>query len=310
VPSSGWSAATGARRGSGESTIRRVHTGPPCADDPAVLLELLDLREGHRVLEIGQGELWHTAALTEQVGTQGEVVPISPAGAGTAPGGPFDRLVAWMGLAALPTRWVEHLADKGVASVPLPVAPLAAVDAAVRVDVTPGGQPTVNAVAPGAFLRLPDNMDGVPDRFVDAAMTVGGQPWWVSAEWLHGRHEDDAVDVLALLRDHQRRRPHPLADTEDSGALVGFLLASRPDGMLTAGLGGPFAGVGCALPGSTAVLFGDQLVIGGTDEAAAGLLDWIEEWRSSGRPGLSAFRPYLQRKHTAWELHFERSSEL
>jgi hypothetical protein len=307
VPSSGWSATTGARRGSGQSTIRRVQAGSPCVYDPAVLLELLDLRQGHRVLEIGQGDVRRTAALAERVGTQGEVVSISPADAGTARGGPYDRLVAWVGLLVLPTRWVEDLAQGGVACVPLPVAPLAAVDAAVRVEVSPGGLPTVSAVVPDTFLRVPDSVHGVPDRFVDAAMTVDGQPWWISAEWLHGRHEDDAVDVLALLRDHQRRRPHPLDDTEDSRALVGFLLASRPDGMLTAGLGGPSAGVGCALPGSAAVLFEDQLMVGGTDEAAAGLLDWIEEWRSSGRPGLPAFRPYLQRKHTAWELHFERS---
>jgi hypothetical protein len=268
---------------------------------------MLDLRQGHRVLEIGQGDAARTAALAERVGTQGEVVSISPADAGTARGGPYDRLVAWAGLLALPTRWVDDLAQGGVACVPLPVAPLAAVDAAVRVEVSPGVLPTVSAVVPDAFLRVPDSVHGVPDRFVDAAMTVDGQPWWISAEWLHGRHEDDAIDVLALLRDHQRRRPDPLDDTEDSRALVGFLLANRPDGMLTAGLGGPSAGVGCALPGSAAVLFEDQLMVGGTDEAAAGLLDWIEEWRSSGRPGLPAFRPYLQRKYTAWELHFERS---
>jgi len=190
---------------------------------------------------------------------------------------------------------------------PLPMAPLAAADALVRIQLAKDRSPMVTAVVYDALLCVPGGVPGVPDRFVDAEVLLGGDRCWVSAEWLHGRQEADAVAVLAMLHDNQRRQPGPLAGDEDGRDLFAYLLASRPDGMISAGLGGPRAGLGCALPGSAAVLHGHELVIGGADEATDGLLDWIEEWRLSGRPGLRAFRASLHRRNSMWDLRFETS---
>jgi protein-L-isoaspartate(D-aspartate) O-methyltransferase len=122
----------------------------------AEMLELLDLRQGMKVLEIGAGTGYNAALMAEIVGDQRLIVTVDnqrdvveqtrrllgksgyggirimarDGFAGAAEDGPFDRIVATVGCSDLSPRWAEQLADGGVMLIPLQHAeshPLAAV---------------------------------------------------------------------------------------------------------------------------------------------------------------------------------------
>lgn len=110
----------------------------------ALMLERLELRPGHRVLEIGAGSGYNAALLSTLVGNQGRVtsVELEPdlaAGAAAAlaggghsvdvvvgdghqgwPGGaPYDRIVVTASTATVPRSWFDQLAPEGLLELPL-----------------------------------------------------------------------------------------------------------------------------------------------------------------------------------------------
>jgi protein-L-isoaspartate(D-aspartate) O-methyltransferase len=111
----------------------------------ARMLELLDLRPGIKVLEVGAGTGYNAALMAEIVGDQRLVVTVdvledvvdqtarllSAAGypgirvvlrdgfAGVPADAPFDRIVATVGCSDLSPHWAEQLADGGMMLVPL-----------------------------------------------------------------------------------------------------------------------------------------------------------------------------------------------
>jgi len=109
------------------------------------MLELLDVRPGHRVLDVGSGSGWTTALLAELVGPTGSVLGLervpdlvltgranveaagmpwarvraSVAGVLGAPGeAPFDRILVSAMARALPEELVAQLAERGILVVP------------------------------------------------------------------------------------------------------------------------------------------------------------------------------------------------
>jgi len=112
----------------------------------AAMLRLLDVRSGHRVLDVGAGSGWTTALLAHLVGPTGSVLGVElstalarwgaanvvatrqpwarmrPATAGVlgAPGdAPFDRILVSAEADAMPQELVDQLADDGVLVVPV-----------------------------------------------------------------------------------------------------------------------------------------------------------------------------------------------
>jgi len=111
----------------------------------AAMLECLDLRPGHRVLEIGTGTGYNAALLAEIVGSEGQVSSIelqsqvaekasqylSEEGytglhlitgdgyQGYPEAAPFDRIEATVGCSDLSHHWLEQLTDDGILVLPL-----------------------------------------------------------------------------------------------------------------------------------------------------------------------------------------------
>ena len=113
----------------------------------AEMIEMLDLRGGQRVLEIGAGTGYNAALLAELVGPSGSVVTIDVdaelVGAarrhlddagyahvrtlcadgvhGDPSGAPFDRIIATVGVEAIPVAWIEQLRVGGRLVAPLTI---------------------------------------------------------------------------------------------------------------------------------------------------------------------------------------------
>ena len=110
----------------------------------ARMLELLDLRPGQRVLEIGAGTGYNAALLKELVGPGGRVATVevddelarkarralrsgghavtvvaADGREGHAAGAPYDRIVATVSASRIPRAWLDQLAEGGLLEAPL-----------------------------------------------------------------------------------------------------------------------------------------------------------------------------------------------
>lgn len=157
------------------------------------MLEELDIRPGHRVLEIGTGSGYTAALLCHRVGDANTfTVDIEPTvvdgarerlaaigytptvatvdGAGGLPDhAPYDRLIATCSVPAVPSKWAGQLAD----------------DAMVLVDV----QPTISA---GNLVLLRRSVDRLEGRFLSR---WGG--------FMAMRHRDSRICGRQPRRDHE-----------------------------------------------------------------------------------------------------------
>lgn len=112
----------------------------------ADMLELLDVHEGHHVLDVGAGSGWTTALLGHLVGPTGRVVGVElvpelaewgaanvaathvtwatirqadPDVLGVPEEGPYDRILVSAGARRVPDALVDQLVDEGVMVVPV-----------------------------------------------------------------------------------------------------------------------------------------------------------------------------------------------
>ena len=111
-----------------------------------IMLQLLDVRTGHRVLDVGAGSGWTTAILTHLVGEEGRVLGVErqarlippartaldkhasgrasivralPRTLGVPEEAPFDRILVSAEALRVPDSLVDQLADDGVMVIPV-----------------------------------------------------------------------------------------------------------------------------------------------------------------------------------------------
>lgn len=294
------------------------------------MLEALDVRPGHHVLEIGTGSGYTTGLLANLVGAAGlvrsvevfaDLVPraqtrLATAGvttatvtnndgyAGDPAGAPYDRVVAWATPHLIPSAWIDQIAQDAVIVAPVKVARLARAHAIVTVTVT-AGRPVAVSARPGGYIEMhpePVTVFGLPLRYVDAAhVPDGAEPWWLSSPAL--REDPDAARrLLELLRSAPDASPTPLAATEDLEDFTAWLYATGPAELATAGLSDRFAAIGAATGTGAAFLTDDELVTSGSPDAAHVLTSRIDQWRDEGRPGWSNVAGVVVPTAEGWEI--------
>ncbi len=268
----------------------------------AIMLEQLDLRPGHRVLEVGAGTGYNAALMAHIVGPEGAVTAVdidadlvagaarhlAAAGArgvqvhcadgalGYPPDAPYDRIVLTVGSVDVRPEWVAQLAPGGRLLLPLS---MRGSQLSVALDLGPDGILRSDSVRSCAFIRLrgvaagpePTVSSGVAGLRLQIPDDGSGDPAAVVA----ALDDPGLVQAMGVILDS--------ADVWDGFGLwlavreagTCRLLATDPDGRDPTGLlpPGGIATVALADPDGLAVV------------AAAGR-------RDNGRAGLAAVRAF------------------
>jgi protein-L-isoaspartate(D-aspartate) O-methyltransferase len=206
----------------------------------AIMLEQLELKPGHRVLEIGAGTGYNTALLRHIVGSSGQVttIEIDPQLArqarralrvggyrarvivgdgreGFASGAPYDRIIVTASVAEIPNAWVDQLHPGGRLELPLRLGSDALPQVIPALELRAGSWQSI-AMTWGGFLPLREGGERDPP------------PTLFAGDWADGTHRS-LISItgpgLERLSAAGRRRLLALAlsapsSREDRGYLV------------------------------------------------------------------------------------------
>ena len=281
----------------------------------AAMLEQLDLRRGHRVLEIGAGTGYNAALLARVVGAAGNVVsveldPATARGAGRAlalvksaadvvvgdgrdgwpRGAPYDRIIVTASSPTVPRAWYDQLRDGGLLELPLLIDRAGHAQAIITLRKQPG-QLRSQALLYGGFMPLRDAPgDAVPspppsltatERIDERSRSLAHLSGGALRNFSRARRRQ----LLALALSEPRRRDLGLRAPRPALAL--YLTIEAPANRFIGGwprLGVINAeGTGLALLAGGPKTFSHIEAFGAADGERL-LLELIETWKRRGRP--------------------------
>ncbi|MBH8605596.1 protein-L-isoaspartate O-methyltransferase [Thermoactinomyces sp. CICC 10522] len=280
---------------------------PQISADDAIrnTLELLDVQQGQRVLEIGTGSGYSTALLASLVGPSGKIVSVDiepkltararqmfeernfhhvqfetqDGRKGWEAAAPYDRIVAWTTPDQIPNAWKQQLKEGGWIVSPFRVLPLADSNAVVRL-IKMNGELKGGDVTKGSYIAMTDQ---TPEKFFGPWIHAewvgeGENPWWVSSSWM--KKSFDSNWVNRFLNVNPITPPFP----EVGDDLRPYLLAVAPDGLTTAGrLDGSY--IGYSSPeGFALISLRDHQWITTDERHTSVLIGWCESWKRQKRP--------------------------
>jgi protein-L-isoaspartate(D-aspartate) O-methyltransferase len=287
----------------------------------AIMLDQLDLRRGQRVLEIGAGTGYNAALLAHITGPGGAVVSvdiepeaiararqaldragypdvtlISGDGAeGYPEGGPYDRLIATVGIGDLAPAWLAQLTPRARI-----VAPLDIRGAQCSVALDRDGDHWISrSVSPCGFIRMRGSLAGaaaerepgfpgdlltaVPDCEISTGVRASGRDIFGGLSlWLAVR---DPRWVRVDRHDRQASEP---AGKRLTGQEIAHIMVAR----ITQGLAD--GGSGATLRLTRTQPDGYEITVDGFGRAAAALAGAlageVRAWDAAGRPYASSLR--------------------
>ena len=280
----------------------------------AAMLEQLELRRGHRVLEIGAGTGYNAALLARIVGAAGEVVSVeldaataraarralgsveSPARVvhgdgrdGWPRGAPYDRVIVTASSPVVARAWHDQLRDGGLLELPLVLDEVGSqMIVTLRKD---GAGLRSEALLYGGFMPLRDAPGAAvpaPPPTVSATERIGARSRSIAhltAAALRGLSRARRQQLLAMVLSEPRRRALGLRAPRHALGL--YLTIEAPAGHFIGGW--PRIGVMSSDADGLALLAGGQKTFTrieayGSGDAEKLLLDLVERWKAVGRP--------------------------
>lgn len=291
----------------------------------AAMLEALELREGHRVLEVGAGTGYNAALLKTIVGPRGRVVSVDldrelasaarralrAAGYpvrvvhgdghhGYARGAPYDRIVATASTDHVPRAWLDQLIERGLLEAPLRLRSEGALAIATFRRV--GRRLESTSVVPGRFMPLRGETAGPaePPVLTIRADVDGGRPLVTRLGGSSlARLSPRARSALAAVAAEPPRR-RELGIRTASWPLGLYLSLELPEDRLVMRYADLSLGVVGRGGRSLALIEGrwtggerpapQRLLAFGEPEAEEYLQSALDEWEARGRPGREQLR--------------------
>ena len=281
----------------------------------AAMLEQLDVRAGHRVLEIGAGTGYNAALLARIVGAGGDVVSVeldpatardarraltrvkSPANVvcgdgreGWARGAPYDRIIVTASSPTVPIAWHDQLSDDGLLELPLLLDRAGQAQAIITLRKHARLMRS-QALLHGGFMRLRDTPGaampspapslGATERIDQRSRSLAH----LNGVALRNLSRARRQQLLALALSEPRRRALGLRAQRPALAL--YLPIEAPPNRFIGGW--PRLGVISADGSGLALLAGGpktftHIEAHGAPEAERVLLDLIETWKQRRRP--------------------------
>jgi protein-L-isoaspartate(D-aspartate) O-methyltransferase len=269
----------------------------------AIMLEQLDVRRGHRVLEIGAGTGYNAALLAHIVGAGGRVTAIDidddivaaarehldAAGVshvrvfrgdgwdGDPGGAPYDRIILTVGAADISPAWRAQLAPAGRLVLPLA---LPAVQASVAFEACDGVLESVSVRA-CQFMRLRGTA-AVPMTRVAA----GSAP--APMVYPRGNHAIDGDALGALLRAPAGDVPTGLVVPQRDlyGGVIAWVALHEPRAETSPARPEAAAASSAGTDGGVGIVIRRH----GRDETAVRLSATVRAWDAAGRPTLEQLR--------------------
>jgi protein-L-isoaspartate(D-aspartate) O-methyltransferase len=283
----------------------------------------LQVRAGHRVLEVGTGSGYSGALLAQLCGPAGRVTSVDISDelinraqvihaergvtgidchvadglAGFPSAAPFDRAVAWCAPPRLPRAWVDQIVDGGRIVTCLPIAQLPSTTLITTLTVA-DGQPRVEAIIGGGYAQstptaVADALT-VPGRWVDYC-NFHEDPSWIAIAWRtddpDGSGARSALDQL-LHPGHTETYRDMEAEWRPWSA---YLAALADPGLSLVCLRNQIRGVGHTSATSAAVILTDGMIL--SDSPRSPSLDmlraWLTRWEHAGQPAIADLVPAL-----------------
>ncbi|TCP65549.1 protein-L-isoaspartate(D-aspartate) O-methyltransferase [Baia soyae] len=282
-------------------------------------LEMLDVQEGDRVLEIGTGSGFSGALLSQLVGLRGSVVSVDiepeltkrarelckknnihntlfitgDGRDGYDSQKPYDRIIAWTTPPEFPDTWKNQIRENGIIVAPFRVLPIARGTVTVRLR-NEGGVLHGEGVSGDGYIMM--SSEPVKDISLSGekihAGLVGDEdhPVWASSEWMN---KEISGQEWAEVFYRSQLETSPFE--ESGGDIRAYLLGTNPDGFTYAFHPDYGYWIGYSSPGGFAFVCDhepNQWMI--SDPEHAGVLKgWWDDWNDLGRPSYEQLQPFF-----------------
>ncbi|MDQ0418150.1 protein-L-isoaspartate(D-aspartate) O-methyltransferase [Croceifilum oryzae] len=280
-------------------------------------LEMLDVKAGQHVMEIGTGSGFSGALLATLVGATGSVVSIDiephltsrarelcenkelnhifhatrDGRKGFESGKPYDRIIAWTTPESFPVAWSDQLQEGGLIVIPFQVLPIARCIVTVCLRKVNGVLQGESVSDEGYIMMSTEPMQDLTAGYQMQAELIkeGEEAIWASSMWMKSNPDKEWLDKFAVTQSES-------STFEETGEEIRpYLLGINPEGLTSAFHPETGYWIGYSSLTGFALVSGREpkkwLI---TDQSHADVLcSWWDEWKKLDKPSFEQLQPVL-----------------
>ncbi|SEN48662.1 protein-L-isoaspartate O-methyltransferase family protein [Lihuaxuella thermophila] len=282
-------------------------------------LEMLDVKEGSRVLEIGTGSGFSGALLSYLAGSSGTVVSLDiepeltrrarelfkqknitnvrfetkDGREGFESEAPYDRIIAWATPEHIPDAWKDQVSNGGILVTPFRVLPIARCTVTVSLRKVDGVLKGESVSGEGYIMMSSEPIQDI-EKFAGYQIHAdligkGEDPVWASSIWMKQFQGKEWLERF----DAMQSETSPFQEKGEE--IRAYLLGKNPEGFTYAFHPDSGYWVGYSSPDGFALVSErqpKQWVV--TDKIHKDVLcDWWDDWKRLGKPSYEQLQPYM-----------------